>query len=144
MTAKANEILTQLQSNLTAAGFNLVTRRRLGIFEIENSEFNAVIIEEGNDLVESGGVNGQVTKSRWQLSLKLYVISTLTQSAKEVWYEQAALICRTIAADRQLQGCVDSAAIVSKAFNTNIYEPFATGTLDLTIRYRYNDLTQGG
>jgi len=144
MTAKANDILAQLQSNLETAGFNLVTRRKLGINEIAQTEFNAVIIEEGNDSVESGGVNGQVTKSRWQLSLKLYVISTVTMSAKEVWHEQAALISRTIAADRQLQGWVDSAAIVGKSFNTNIYEPFAGGTLDLTIRYRYNDLTQGG
>ena len=144
MTAKANDILNALISDLTTAGFKLVTRRKLEILEIAKSEFNAVIIEEGNDSVDSMGVNGQVTKARWQLSLKLYVISTLTLSAKDAWYEQAALIGRTIAADRQLSGCADSAAIVGKVLDSSVYEPFASGTLDLTIKYRFNDLTQGG
>lgn len=144
MTAKANEILSELISILKTAGFTLVTRRKLDISEISEADFNAVIIEEGNDNPDFTGVNAKATQSVWSVSLTLHVISSLTQSAKEVWYEKAALIGRTIAANRQLYGVVEKVAIVSKALNTQIYEPFASGTLGLTIKYRYNELTQGG
>lgn len=144
MTAKSNEIINALKANLESAGFTLVTRRKLGISEIAKNEFNAVIIQEGSNFIEAQGVNGQVTRTRWQVSLKLCVVSNASQSAREVWYEQAALIGRTIATDRQLSGAVESVAIDDRSLDAEVYEPFASGSLGLTIRYRYNDLTQGG
>lgn len=144
MTSKANTILSELISILQTAGFQLVTRRKLDIQEIADNEFDAVIIEEGNDSPDFTGVNARATQSIWRVSLTLHVISSLTLSAKEVWYEKSALIGRTIAANRQFNGVVELAAIVDKSLNTQIYEPFASGTLGLTIKYRYNELTQGG
>jgi hypothetical protein len=72
------------------------------------------------------------------------VKKTATLSASDNWREQAAIVGKTIAANRQLGGLVIKAEITGKQPDTSVYEPWASGTLDLTIRYRFNELTQGG
>lgn len=142
MTAQSNLILAQLKTVLTAAGFALVSTRRLGWNELAAAQFSAVIIEPGSDS-QSIGLQSQA-ESSWRLSLRLHVKKTTTLSASDNWREQAATVGKTIAANRQLGGLVIKVEITGKQPDTSVYEPWASGTLDLTIRYRFNELTQGG
>ena len=142
MTAKSNTILSNLATVLTAAGFALVTTRKLGWRDLATTEFSAVIIEPGAEALDAKLQN--IIESFWRLTLRLHVTSATGQTACQVWFEQAALVCRTIAANRQLSGMAVTAEITEKQPDTQVFEPWASGTLGLTIRYRYNDLTQGG
>ncbi|PKL44318.1 MAG: hypothetical protein CVV41_06685 [Candidatus Riflebacteria bacterium HGW-Riflebacteria-1] len=142
MTTQSNLILAKLKTVLTAAGFALVTTRRLGWQELTAAQFSAVIIEPGPDS-QNIGLQSQA-ESNWRVPLRLHVKKTTTLSASDNWREQAAIVGKTIAANRQLGGLVIKAEITGKQPDTSVYEPWASGTLDLTIRYRFNELTQGG
>jgi hypothetical protein len=142
MTAKGNTVLTNLATILTSAGFALVTTRKLGWRELSEVQFPAVIIEPGSESFRDFLQNR--IESTWQLILKLHVVKSEAQAAAEIWREKAALIGRSIAADRTLGGAAIKAEITGRQPDNQVYEPWASGTLGLTIRYRYNDLTEGG
>lgn len=142
MTAKSNSIITTLKTALTTAGIALATTRRLGWNELAASEFPAVVIEPGPEN-QSMLNNGQAEVS-WLLTLRLHATRVTGLSAADNWREKSALIGRTIAANRQLSGQVIKAEITARQIDAQVFEPWASGTLDLTIRFRFNELTQGG
>jgi hypothetical protein len=142
MTAKGNTVLANLTAILTSAGFAMVTTRRLGWQELASTQFSTVIIEAGPESFKEFLQNK--TEATWQITLRLHVVKSLTESAAVVWREKAALIGRTIAANRNLNGAALKAEITGRQPDNQVYEPWASGTLGLTIRYRYNDLTEGG
>ncbi|MEW6708319.1 MAG: hypothetical protein AB1403_00720 [Candidatus Riflebacteria bacterium] len=142
MTAKGNTVLTNLASILTAAGFALVTTRKLGWRELTEAQFPAVVIDAGSESFADFLQNK--IESTWQVTLRLHVVKSLTEAASVVWREKAALIGRTIAANRTLSGAAIKAEVTGRQPDNQVYEPWASGTLGLTIRYRYNDLTEGG
>lgn len=142
MTAQSNQVISAIESLLTSAGFALATTRRLEITELDGSEFPAVIIEPGpqkQSLLTNGYADAE-----WLVVLRLHVCSTSVLSASENWREQAALLGKTIAGSRTLDGSAIDVRIVGHAQELDVFEPYASGTLDLTIRYRFNELTQGG
>lgn len=142
MSAKNNSIIAGLKANLEAAGFALVTTRQLEIYDLALTDFPAVIIEAGS-AGQSMLNNGQA-EAAWLLRLKLYVTRVTGLSASENWREKSALINQAIASDRQIGGLALKAEITGRQQDSQIFEPWASGTLDLTIRYRFNELTQGG
>lgn len=142
MTAKGNTVLANLATILTSAGFALVTTRKLDWRELTEAQFSAVVIEAGPENFTDFLQNK--IESTWQITLRLHVVKSLTESAAQVWREKAALIGRTIAANRTLTGAALKAEITGRQPDNQVYEPWASGTLGLTIRYRYNDLTEGG
>lgn len=142
MSAKNNSIIAGLKANLEAAGFALVTTRQLEIYDLALTDFPAVIIEAGS-AGQSMLNNGQA-EAAWLLRLKLYVTRATGLSASENWREKSALINQAIASDRQIGGLALKAEITGRQQDSQIFEPWASGTLDLTIRYRFNELTQGG
>ncbi len=142
MTAKSNDILAAIKTILTTAGFALVTTRRLGWNELAANEFPAVVIEPGPESQDMLN-NGQADVT-WPLTLRLHVTSATGLSAADNWREKAALIGRTIAANRQFSGQVIKAEITARQIDAQVFEPWASGTLDLTIHFRFNELTQGG
>jgi uncharacterized membrane protein YcjF (UPF0283 family) len=142
MTAKGNTVLANLATILTSAGFALVTTRKLDWRELTEAQFSAVVIEAGPESFTDFLQNK--IESTWQITLRLHVVKSLTESAAHIWREKAALIGRTIAANRTLTGAALKAEITGRQPDNQVYEPWASGTLGLTIRYRYNDLTEGG
>jgi hypothetical protein len=119
-----------------------VTTRQLEIYDLALTDFPAVIIEAvsaGQSMLN----NGQA-EAAWLLRLKLYVTRVTGLSASENWREKSALINQAIASDRQIGGLALKAEITGRQQDSQIFEPWASGTLDLTIRYRFNELTQGG
>lgn len=142
MSAKSNTVLTGLETVLSGSTLGLVSTRRLHYKELASSEFPAVIIEP--ELENQGLLNNGLAHVMWRVSLRLSVVSTTTLTATENWREQAALIGTLIAADRTLGGTAIDTQIVGRLQDLGVYEPFASGTLDLTITYRFNELTEGG
>lgn len=142
MTTQSNLILAELKTKLTAAGFALVTTRRLAWNELTAAQFSAVIIESG-PATQNIGLQSRAD-ANWRLVLRLHTKKTTTLSAAENWLEQAAIVGKTIAANRQLGGLAIKAEITARQPDTSVFEPWASGTLDLTISYRFNELTQGG
>lgn len=140
--SKTNEILEALKANLSSAGFSLVTLRRLGISELSDSDFDAVIITQGRE-VQSVLNQGQADVE-WQIALSLLVMKGDYAAAHENWNEKAALIGRTIASDRTLGGKVISAIITGRTRDLTVFEPYASGTVELSVHFRFNEITQGG
>ena len=66
------------------------------------------------------------------------------ETASQNLYEKMALVNRTIASDRTLNGLVLDMKVLGRSRDLTVFEPFAYGTVDLTIRYRFNETTQGG
>lgn len=138
------EIISKLEDVLTAAGFVLVTHRQLDISEIEDDDYDydAVIIKPSSSTQKY--LNNGQADAEWRIALGVCTMKGECGSAAENWYEKAALINRTIAADRTLEGLVLDMKVIGRIRDLSVYEPFAYGTVDLTIRYRFNERTQGG
>lgn len=142
MSARNNAILASLKANLESAGFALVTTRQLELRDLALTDFPAVIIETGS--AGQNMLNNGQAEAVWLLRLKLCVTRVTGFSASENWREKSALINQTIASDRQIGGLAIKAEITGRLQDAQVFEPWASGTLDLTIRYRFNELTQGG
>ena len=136
------EIISKLADVLTTAGFGLVTHRQLDISEIEDDDFDAVVIKPSSSSQKY--LNNGQADAEWRIALGVCTMKGECGSAAENWYEKAALINRTIAADRTLEGLVLDMKVIGRIRDLSVYEPFAYGTVDLTIRYRFNERTQGG
>lgn len=142
MSAKSNTVLSGLETALTSSDLALVTTRRLDYKELASGEFPAVIIEPSEE--SQGLLNNGLAHVMWHVALRLSVVATGTLSATENWREQAALIGTLIASDRTLGGTAIDTQVVSRQQDLGVYEPYATGSLGLTITYRFNELTEGG
>lgn len=140
--SKANEILEALKTNLSSEGFSLVTLRRLGISELSDSEFDAVVITQGREVQNI--LNQGQADIEWQITLSLMVMKGNYATAYENWNEKAALIGRIIATDRTLGGKVISAIITGRTRDLTVFEPYASGTVELSVHFRFNEITQGG
>lgn len=142
MTAQSNQVISALKNLLTTAGFALVTTRRLTNSELADSEFPAVIIEPGQE--SQSPLSNGFADVNWLVVLRLHVLSASPLSAADNWREKAALIGKAIAGNRSLNGSAIDTKISGRMQDLSVFEPFSSGTLDLTIRFRFNELTQGG
>lgn len=136
------EIISKLEDVLTAAGFGLVTHRQLDISEIEDGDFDAVIIKPSSSTQKY--LNNGQADAEWRIALGVCTMKGECRTASQNLYEKMALINRVIASDRTLDGLVLDMKVLGRNRDLAVYEPFAYGTVDLTIRYRFNERTQGG
>ena len=136
------EIISKLEDVLTAAGFGLVTHRQLDISEIEDGDFDAVIIKPSSSTQKY--LNNGQADAEWRIALGVCTMKGECETASQNLYEKMALINRVIASDRTLDGLVLDMKVIGRIRDLSVYEPFAYGTVDLTIRYRFNERTQGG
>lgn len=144
MTSKSGRIINYLKNILVGVGFSLVTTRQLSLFELADSDFDAVILTTGEET--QSVLNQGESDATLNIALNLYAGSIPSQNldAKENWREKAALIGKTVASNRNLGGLAIKAEITGKRQDFSIYEPWASGTINLTIRYRFNELADGG
>ena len=136
------QIISKLEDVLTAAGFALATHRQLDISEISDDDFDAVVIKPGASSQKY--LNNGQADTEWRIALGVCTMKGECGSAAENWYEKAALVNRTIASDRTVDGLVLDMKVLGRSRDLTVFEPFAYGTIDLTIRYRFNETTQGG
>ena len=129
------KIISKLEEVLTTAGFVLVTHRQLDISEIEDDDFDAVIIKPSSSTQKF--LNNGQADAEWRIALGVCTMKGECETASQNLYEKMALVNRTIASDRTLN-------VLGRNRDLTVYEPFAYGTVDLTIRYRFNERTQGG
>ena len=136
------KIISKLEEVLTTAGFVLVTHRQLDISEIEDDDFDAVIIKPSSSTQKF--LNNGQADAEWRIALGVCTMKGECETASQNLYEKMALVNRTIASDRTLNGLVLDMKVLGRNRDLTVYEPFAYGTVDLTIRYRFNERTQGG
>ena len=136
------EILAKLEEALAGGGFSLVTHRQLDISEIADRDFDAVVVKPG--AATQNSLNNGQADAEWHIVLGVCTMKGSMATAAENWHSKAALVNRIIALDRTLDGLVLDMRVLGRSRDLTVYEPFAYGTVDLTIRYRFNEKLQGG
>lgn len=142
MTARAG-IIAFLVTSLTGAGFVYVTRRRLTSGEIAGGQFPAAVIIGGAEDCKQISLNVHTAEGTWIVDLNLHVKAE-DGDAQGEWEDKAAAAVRAVATDHTMGGLAVMTEVVAKNPDPGVFAPWASGTVRLRIKYRYNELTQGG
>ncbi len=142
MTARA-DIVTWLETALTGAGFAFVTRRRLSAGEIAHAQFPAAVVIAGPETCRQISLNAHTVEADWTVDLDLHICDP-AGNPQAAWETMAAAAVKAVATDGTLGGKAIMTEVTAKTPDPRVFAPWASGSVRLRIRYRFNELTQGG
>ncbi len=134
------EIINALQGLFETADF-FTTMRKLGIKEIGRGLFDVVIVSPGAQ--NRRPLSGKQTQAEQSIELKLYSLAGEGKTAQEKWFESAAKICSEIAKNPTLGGLAIDSRVTEQVLESEVYEPFAAGSINLTVIFRFMDIEGG-